>query len=137
MLSYFSFIFSPRIKTIITVGAASLLVGVLASANWTPPPASPPTCPSSNPACNPPIHSGNQGQNKEGPLTLGAFGGPSGLLVLNGRVGIGNPTPGASLDVLGGNGWVLGTRNSLLAWGFCWGLGSPQLRLCFLFGSAP
>jgi len=102
MLSYFSFIRSPRIKTIITAGATSLLVGILVSANWTPPSATPPTCPLSNPACNPPIHTGTQGQNKEGPLTLGAFGGPSGLLVLNGRVGIGNPTPGASLDVLGG-----------------------------------
>src|SRR3989344_5178874 len=108
MLSYFSFIRSPRIKTIITAGATSLLVGILVSANWTPPnwtpppPLTPPNCPPNSAGCDPPIHSGAQGQNKEGPLTLGAFGGPSGLLVLNGRVGIGNPTPGASLDVLGG-----------------------------------
>src|SRR3989344_2169042 len=94
MLSYFSFTYSPRIKTIITAGATSFLVGILVSANWTPPGDAPPTCPLSNPACNPPIHSGDQGQNKEGPLTLGAFGGPSGLRVLNGNVGIGTMSPG-------------------------------------------
>lgn len=50
-----------------------------------------------------PLNAGVTGQTKEGGLTLNTAGATNGLIVFDGRVGIGTTTPSVKLEVSGGN----------------------------------
>ncbi|MFM2357579.1 MAG: hypothetical protein RJA61_316 [Candidatus Parcubacteria bacterium] len=92
--------------------ALMLSVGVsYVFADWTPPLATPPGCTTGQPGCDAPIHVGSVGQTKVGNLIINgqnAAGTPyaNGLLVLNGRVGVGTASPDTKFTVqaAGANG---------------------------------
>ena len=75
-------------------------------ADWTDPVSPPPTCIAGNPGCDAPIHVGRVGQTKDGNLiiqglTAGGAAATNGLIVANGRVGIGTVSPTEKLEVSG------------------------------------
>ncbi len=92
----------PNIISVVII--SSLSAGVLwVFADWSAPPTASPNCPASEPGCNLPLNVSGAGQIKAGGLTLGANLNPSdtGLIVLNGNVGIGTASPGQKLTVAG------------------------------------
>ncbi|MFZ2603503.1 MAG: hypothetical protein WAX79_05845 [Candidatus Omnitrophota bacterium] len=92
----------PNIISVVVI--SSLSAGVfLVFADWSAPPTAAPNCPASEPGCNLPLNVSGAGQIKAGGLTLGANLNPSdtGLIILNGNVGIGTTAPGQKLTVAG------------------------------------
>jgi len=86
------------LAVVLTLGLSIGLQSLLAA--WTAPLASPPTCTAGNPGCDAPLNSGPLMQLKTGALWLNSDGiSPYGLIVENGKVGIGVISPSSKLTV--------------------------------------
>ena len=102
---------TPRIlkKSLLFIIAIILVLGLSISfqsllAAWTAPAANPPTCATGNAGCDAPLNAGPLIQLKSGALWLNTNGlSPYGLIVENGKVGIGTVAPQDKLDVEGGS----------------------------------
>ena len=88
------------IAIILVLGLSISFQSLLAA--WIAPAANPPTCATGNAGCDAPLNAGPLIQLKSGALWLNTSGlSPYGLIVENGKVGIGTASPGQKLDVVG------------------------------------
>ncbi|MFH1822776.1 MAG: hypothetical protein ABH830_03690, partial [Patescibacteria group bacterium] len=92
---YFNFL----ILIFLTLGLSISLQSLLA--DWTAPVADPPTCASGDPGCDAPLNVSNTAQQKAGTLILNTGGSENGLIVENGKVGVGTTNPDTLLHVKG------------------------------------
>jgi microcystin-dependent protein len=149
-----------KIKTSIkTIGgilsiAISVFLLTFVVMAWTGPLHTPPTCEDGEVGCEEVLHTGTAAQSKEGGLLLNTGGATNGLIVQNGRVGIGIDSPTTALDVDGtvkatlfSGGGVMPTGGIIMwsgtlatiptGWALCDGTnGTPDLRDRFVMGSA-
>jgi len=94
--------------------ALVLLLGVTVVKAWTAPGSNPPAG-----NLGAPLNTSATGQTKQGGLILNTSGAANGLIVQNGKVGIGTVAPADKLDVSGGNirltggGFVQGVGGNL------------------------
>ena len=99
------FFFSFILVIILTLGLSISYQSLLAA--WSAPLANPATCLTGNPGCDEPLNAGSLLQTKSGALWINTGGiSPYGLIVENGKVGIGVITPTAALDIQNGNGII-------------------------------
>ena len=108
----------------------------------------PPSAPPNNNAYAP-LDTSSQGQAKAGGLDLNSSGAPNGLIVEQGNVGIGTPTPATTLNVIGkvgalaycdenGNNCITpGQSNSLRQYLDIHGLNSFPTRVSYTMTSSP
>jgi hypothetical protein len=107
LLKYLVIIMKQKIKSIIR--AIGGILGISLSVffltfivlAWTGPQHTPPTCESGEVGCDVAIHTGTAAQEKAGGLLLNTGGATNGLIVSQGKVGIGTSSPAVELEVAG------------------------------------